>query len=204
MKKFLFLFLVTVPLTVLSQNYTSKNDSIEKAWKAAIRKAEYEDSMRVVNEHNKFVNKVTPLKRRYIGKIYYLRKTQGKYRQNTPFKCVDITVDEYKNVLMHLVNQRDTLSMEMDFGEYSETLDVSSNFKDLFYQKGGSRNTAIDYKTVVSALYVGMSKKSVLYLMGNPKSQRTTITDNAEILFWEYPNNIYLTFLNGKLKVIQK
>lgn len=204
MKRILFLLLSIIPVTVLSQNYISKEDSIDKAWKAAIRKAEYEDSMRIVNEHNRFVNKVTPLKKRYIGKIYYLRKTQGKYRQNTPFECVDITVDKNKNVLMHLVNQRDTLSMEMDFWEYSEKLNVSSSFKDLFYQKGGSRNTAIDYKTVVSALYVGMSKKSVLYIMGNPKSQRTTITDNAEILFWEYPNNIYLTFLNGKLKVIQK
>lgn len=205
MRKLLFaLFFIVFPLFVFGQNISQK-DSAKLAWKELMRKCEIEDSLREVERMapiNKAFNKE---KRKYLGKTYYLKKGSKLYKKGSPFKCVALDIDEWLNATISLVNGGDTLTMPIDFSEISYRINLTDEFKSLF--SSGSSSSApkekINYRLVAKALYIGMSKKSVLYLMGKPNNIRTTITDNINYEFWEYPDNVYLNFLNDKLKVIQ-
>lgn len=205
MRKLLFaLSLIVFPLFVFGQNISQK-DSAKLAWKELMRKCEIEDSLLEVERMKPVYEAFNKEKRKYLGKTYYLKKGSKLYRKGSPFKCVALNIDKNLNATISLVNRGDTLTMSMDFSEISYRLSLTDEFKALF--SFGSSSSApkekINYRLVAKTLYIGMSKKSVLYLMGKPNNIRTTITDNINYEFWEYPNNVYLNFLNDKLKVIQ-
>lgn len=200
MKRFLFLILAFISLNVMAQENNKK-----MTYEALQEKIRVQDSINEIEMMRPIREAFDKEKRKYLGKTYYLKKGSKLYRKGSPFKCVALNIDKNLNATISLVNRGDTLTMSMDFSEISYRLSLTDEFKALF--SFGSSSSApkekINYRLVAKTLYIGMSKKSVLYLMGKPNNIRTTITDNINYEFWEYPNSVYLNFLNDKLKVIQ-
>lgn len=201
MKRFLFLLLALFGLNVMAQENNKK-----MTYEELQEKIRVQDSINEIEMMRPIREAFDKEKRKYLGKTFYLKEGSKLYKKGTPFKCVALDIDKWLNATISLVNKGDTLTMPADFSESSYRLSLTDKFKSLFSLGSGlsvSRK-GVNYKLIAKTLYIGMSKKSVLYLMGNPKSEKTTITNGAKILFWEYPDNIYLTFLNGKLNVIQR
>lgn len=200
MKRFLFLILAFISLNVMAQENNKK-----MTYEELQEKIRVQDSINEIEMMRPIREAFDKEKRKYLGKTYYLKKGSKLYRKGSPFKCVALNIDKNLNATISLVNRGDTLTMSMDFSEISYRLSLTDEFKALF--SFGSSSSApkekINYRLVAKTLYIGMSKKSVLYLMGKPNNIRTTITDNINYEFWEYPNSVYLNFLNDKLKVIQ-
>lgn len=204
MKKLLFIIsIVILPLWALGQTTTQK-DSAKLAWEELMRKCKIEDSLREVELRKPILNAFNKDKRRYIGRTYYLKKGSKLYKKGSAFRCVDLALDNDNNASIILVHNGDTLTMDATFNDWNNKIEMTNTFNSLFYSGSGAKvKEKINYRFVAKTLYVGMSKESVLILMGKPKNIRTTIAENINYEFWEYPDNVYLNFLNDKLKVIQ-
>lgn len=205
MKYILFLFLLFCFDNSYSQDSLAiaKRDSARRAWAELMRKCEIEDSLRDLAQRRPFIDAFDKQKNKFIGHTYYTKIASKKYKVNTPFKCVDMVLDKKNNITMFLVNGSDTLSIDGYMDDYNFKISISESFNKIFYTSSNKKKS-VDYKSTVNALYIGMSKKSVLYLMGKPTSIKTTISAMGEYEFWVYPNDIYISFLNDKVTVIQK
>lgn len=200
------IFIVTIVILMGLFAYgQSQSDSIKITYEELLRKIRVQDSLREIEIMAPILEAFDKEKRKFLGKTYYLKKESKLYKKGSPFKCVALDIDKWLNATISLVNKNDTLTLPVNFSEGMYQISLTENFKSLF--SSGSVSSApkekINYRLVAKTLYIGMSSKSVLSLMGNPKDIRTTISENIEYEFWVYPDNVFLSFLNDKLKVIQ-
>lgn len=183
----------------------SQKDTTKITYEELLRKIRVQDSLREIEIMTPILEAFNKEKRKYLGKTYYLKKGSKLYKKGSPFKCVALDIDKWLNATISLVNKGDTLTMPVNFSEGMYQISLTEDFKSLF-SSGSVSSTPkekTNYRLVAKTLYIGMSSKSVLYLMGRPKDIRTTVAENIEYEFWEYPDKVFLSFLNGKLKVIQ-